>query len=104
MKNFLFYPDSNGGGGKGEDEIAQDILNYLRSHPLASDTLEGIAKWWLMRQRVSESTEVVQRVLERLRDQGLIRECRLAGGRTLYEAIGPEEEENREDTKDANRK
>jgi Fe2+ or Zn2+ uptake regulation protein len=103
MKNVLFHPDSKG-GGKGEDEIAQGILNYLRSHPEASDTLEGIAKWWLMRQRVSESTEVVQRVLERLRDQGLIRECRLAGGSTLYEAIGPEEEENREDTKDANRK
>jgi uncharacterized protein YigA (DUF484 family) len=81
MKNVLFYPDSKGGGGKSEDEIAQDILNYLRSHPEASDTLEGITKWWLIRLRVSDTTEVVRRALERLRDQGLIRERRLAGGK-----------------------
>jgi Fe2+ or Zn2+ uptake regulation protein len=103
MKNVLFHPDSNG-GGKGEDEIAQDILNYLRSHPEASDTLEGIAKWWLMRQRVSDSTEVVWRVLERLRDQGLIHERRLEGGGTLYQASGPEEAENRQDAKSAKKK
>jgi Fe2+ or Zn2+ uptake regulation protein len=80
---------------KDEEAIGQCILSYLRQHPQAGDTLEGIAKWWLMRQRVSESIEVIRRVLERLKDQGLIRERRPAGGSTLYEASGPEEGENR---------
>lgn len=88
-------PGQRDSGPRDEDEIARTILDYLRTHPQASDTLEGVAKWWLMRQRVSESTEVVQRVLQRLRDRGLIRERRLAGGRTLYEASEPEEGENR---------
>ena len=87
-----------------EESIARDILAYLHSHPQASDTLAGIAQWWLMRQRVSESTQVVQRVLERLRDQGLIRERKLTAGSTVYEASGPEEGENRQDAKSAKKK
>jgi hypothetical protein len=97
-------PGTRDSDPRDEDEIARSILDYLRAHPQASDTLEGVAKWWLLRQRVSESTEVVQRVLTRLRDQGLIRERRLAGGGTLYEASGPEEGENRQGAKSTKKK
>lgn len=63
---------------KNEESIARCILNYLRQHPQAGNSLEGTTRWRLVRQRVSESTEVVQGVLERLIDQVLIRERRLA--------------------------
>jgi hypothetical protein len=59
MKYVALHPDWKG-GGKDEDETAQAILKYLKAQPQAGDTLEGIAKWWLVRQRASESTEVVR--------------------------------------------
>jgi len=36
----------------GKKRYLQEILEYLRKHPEASDTLEGIAEWWLLNQRI----------------------------------------------------
>ena len=33
---------------RADSEIAAEILRYLKSNPDASDTSEGIAKWWLL--------------------------------------------------------
>lgn len=46
--------------------IADEILNYLEDHPNAADTAEGIAKWWLSRQRFEESAARVQQALDYL--------------------------------------
>ncbi|MGR8932251.1 MAG: hypothetical protein ACU836_16605 [Gammaproteobacteria bacterium] len=46
--------------------IADEILNYLEDHPNAADTAEGIAKWWLSRQRFEESAALVQQALNYL--------------------------------------
>jgi hypothetical protein len=42
------------------DDIARAIVEYLRAHPDAADTLVGIARWWL-RPRIGP---VVQSALE----------------------------------------
>ena len=68
---------------RGQD-IARRIHSYLETQPHGCDTIEGIAKWWLMGQQLSESIGDVQQALERLKDQGIIEERMIAGNRTRY--------------------
>jgi hypothetical protein len=53
-----------------EKDISQEILGYLRKHPDASDTLEGITEWWLLSQRIHEEARKVKEALTRLVEQG----------------------------------
>jgi hypothetical protein len=48
------------------------ILNYLRNHPNAQDTLEGITEWWLPNEQIQTQTTLVKEALCELVDQGLI--------------------------------
>ena len=65
-------------------EIEDAILAYLRSHPEAADTLEGIVEWWLPRQRYATARAQIARVLGDLVGAGLLRRDRLPGGGELY--------------------
>ena len=56
--------------------IAQEIRNYLTGHPNAADGLEGIAKWWLSRQRYQENLAKVEKALDYLVTEGLIEKIR----------------------------
>jgi hypothetical protein len=62
---------------------AADILAYLRAHPQASDSLEGIVSWWLPA-RFAAARDVVQESLDRLVEQGLVERTRLADGTLVY--------------------
>ncbi|NIR30220.1 MAG: hypothetical protein GWN84_13100 [Gammaproteobacteria bacterium] len=64
--------------------IAREIRNYLATHPDAVDSLEGVVKWWLTRQRYEESTAKVMRALDYLVQQRLISKRVLADGRMVY--------------------
>lgn len=65
------------------DELAELVLGYLRDHPLATDTLRGIAEWWVPRQRIRVDVERLRGALERLVAQGLI-ESTGSGERRRY--------------------
>lgn len=67
-------------------EVERQILQYLRECPQACDTLEGIAKWWVMRQRLNDTVDIVQKALERLKSEGLLDEHKGPGRKTLYSA------------------
>lgn len=54
------------------------------AHPNAADSLEGIAKWWLTRQRFETSVKLVQRALDRLVAQGVLYETTTPGGKSIY--------------------
>ncbi|MCU1264350.1 MAG: hypothetical protein JWM21_668 [Acidobacteria bacterium] len=56
--------------------VAQGILDYLREHPEAQDTLAGIAEWWFPEQEVRNSTATVKEALDELVAAGLISEHR----------------------------
>lgn len=77
--------------GPTDEQVERAILDYLRTKPDAGDTLEGIASWWIARQRVQLGVHVVGRALARLVERGLIE----ASGRPdrawyhLVRAIGP---------------
>jgi hypothetical protein len=52
--------------------VAQEILGYLRQHPKAQDTLEGINAWWLLERRVRSSVAETKNALEELIAQDLV--------------------------------
>jgi Fe2+ or Zn2+ uptake regulation protein len=68
-----------------EDErVAQKILAYLQEHLESGDTVDGISRWWLLRQRVNESVATVRSALSQLAQEGLICERKMADGHTVY--------------------
>jgi hypothetical protein len=62
------------GGTVDEDQVAAEILEYLKERPHAMDTLEGIAEWWLMRQRIRMNVGMLAQVLRRLTERGVLEE------------------------------
>lgn len=64
--------------------IAQSIKRYLDSRPQASETVEGVAKWWLIQQRYSDSLEQVQQALDFLEKNGEVSRIQLADGREVF--------------------
>lgn len=67
-----------------DEKIAREIMSYLQERPHSGDSVEGISRWWVMRQRISESIYAVQQVLEHLQRAGLIYERSMADGRSVY--------------------
>jgi len=57
-----------------EEVLARCVLGYLSEHPQATDTLEGIAEWWVMREQVRVDVKLLERVLHRLAEQGFLEE------------------------------
>ena len=68
------------------EEMSEMILSYLRKHPDAGDTLEGITRWWLEAERIDVSVDEVVEALNSLLRNGLLGriEC---GGIVLYKLI-----------------
>lgn len=65
-------------------DIADAICRYLASRPNAAETIEGVAKWWLLRQRYEDSVESVQQALNLLEEKGEVVRFRLTGGKVMY--------------------
>jgi hypothetical protein len=53
-------------------QIACEILAYLVEHPQASDTLDGIVRWWLLEQKIRRQTAKVKEALAELVREGLV--------------------------------
>ena len=60
-------------------EIARAILHYLHEHPEATDTVEGIAQWWLACEGTERKLKDVEKAVSILLDQGLLEEVRHGG-------------------------
>ncbi len=56
----------------GDKEMGEAIFEYLAEHPQASDTLEGIAEWWIMRQRIRVEVTKLANVLRHLAESSLL--------------------------------
>jgi hypothetical protein len=65
-------------------EIEGAVIGYLRSHPDAADTLDGIVAWWLPRQRYETERARIEAVLASLVARGFLRASGLPGGAELY--------------------
>lgn len=76
--------------------VAQAILDYLRKHPEAQDTLAGIAEWWLPEQEIKNRTATVKEALDELVSVGLISEHEGKDAQISYRLTkrGPQYPEN----------
>ncbi len=61
-----------------------DILAYLADNPDADDTIEGIAQWWLLEQRIRQQIPLVEKALTKLVEKGFVLEQSGSNGRTHY--------------------
>ncbi len=64
-------------------DLASAIEAYLDAHPAAADTAEGIARWWLVRQRVEHTMTQVDAALRLLLDRGSVTHT-MAGSGAVY--------------------
>lgn len=64
-------------------DVAQEISRYINKRPNAAETAEGVTNWWISRQRIEESIEIVENALEYLVQQKKLVK-RSLGRRTLY--------------------
>jgi hypothetical protein len=56
------------------DETAREILDHLRRHPGAADSLEGLARWRLVEATVWRTLDETERALHWLVARGWVRE------------------------------
>jgi hypothetical protein len=64
--------------------IAQQIRAYLDAHPKATDTVEGIAGWWLPQPEAGADPEWVQQALDYLVARHEVISIRSADGQVFY--------------------
>lgn len=70
-------------------DIASAISRYLTSRPDACDTIDGIARWWLARQRYEDSLLLVQEALDHLESSGEVLKLPMPGGKVAYRRLPP---------------
>lgn len=66
------------------ENVANAIRRYISSRPNATETVEGVARWWLVRQRYEDSVEVVQEALNYLEAEGKVTKIKVPGGKVVY--------------------
>lgn len=64
--------------------IARAISRYLASRPDACDTVEGIAHWWLLRQRYEDALPRVAQALDFLVTTGEVTKLQGVGDVVMY--------------------
>ena len=71
---------------KDQRQAYQHILGYLLDNPDAGDTLEGIADWWLIKQRIRFETLTVAQAVAQLVNDGLVSAQQGPDSRIIYRA------------------
>lgn len=66
------------------EDVANAINRYISTRPNATETVEGVARWWLVRQRYEDSVEVVQQALNYLESVGKVTKLKVPGGKVVY--------------------
>jgi hypothetical protein len=70
-------------------EPRREIIEYLRSHPEAADTVDGILDWWIPTQLYENAKYEIQQVLREMVAQGLIEDVLLGNEHRLYRLPNP---------------
>lgn len=72
------------GNSKDDFDVARDILRYFTRNPQAADTVEGVARWRLLDERIHSDLERVTRAMAWLVSRGLLVKEPLAGSAAIF--------------------
>jgi hypothetical protein len=95
-KNPWRLPGTTGANGPDkpmapeQHAILRGILAYLNEHPNSQDTVEGIAEWWLLHQRIQDSVTATEQALDELVERELVFREEGPDGRRMYR-LNPEQ-------------
>ena len=67
------------------------LAQYLRDHPHASDSAEGIRRWWLP-EGLSVTLDELEKALTWMKQQGLIDDTQAADGRVRFRRIASDDQ------------
>jgi 23S rRNA pseudoU1915 N3-methylase RlmH len=70
--------------GRSKSERQAEILSYFLRHPQSADTLEGVARWRLMEERILTTVEETREAIESLVAQEYLSRIPTAGYVPLY--------------------
>ncbi|MBL8526223.1 MAG: hypothetical protein JNL68_00915 [Burkholderiales bacterium] len=65
-------------------DVAVVIRRYLSDHPRASDSLEGVQRWWLAEGAVEAPGPTVQQALDQLVKKGTVVRKLMPDGTVVY--------------------
>jgi len=68
------------------EATAEAIRRYLQEHTNASDTVDGVLRWWLGRHEFAMPGDHVKEALERLIAEGVVTRWTLLDGTVIYAA------------------
>jgi hypothetical protein len=80
-------------GAAADPEITKQVLSYFLHNPQAADTLEGIARWRLLEERLQRSLRQTDEAVRWLVEKGYLQEIAPAGSVKLYR-LNPEHEDD----------
>jgi hypothetical protein len=72
------------GSTKRRQALMRQILQYLKAHPDAKDTVGGILKWWLPGHPIEWKEEEVQEILDDFVSKGWLAKRALSLSQQLY--------------------
>jgi hypothetical protein len=70
---------------KPKPQIARQVLSYFIRNPQATDSLEGIARWRLLQERIHRTVQETNAALMWLVSEGYLREVLNPGADRLYQ-------------------
>ena len=73
-----------------QEELANLILSHFAAHPDASDTIIGVAGWWIDASDLGVSEQDVKSALDLLCQRGLVYEKRIPNSLSLYSLRSPQ--------------
>jgi hypothetical protein len=73
------------------EAVAAAILEHLQAHPLAADSVQGVARWWLGPRLATVSLTQVEQALELLVAREAMRRLSLMDGTLLYSMALPQQ-------------
>ena len=85
------------------DRIAAALERYVAMHPCASDTIEGIQRWWLRGEYPAIDLRLLALALDRLVSRGAMVRRVLPGGGVVFSGSAPRAAARRHDLPDPHR-
>ena len=71
-------------GTQPEREIVKQVLSYFLRNPKATDSLEGVAHWRLLEERVHRSLRQTELAVAWLVSHGFVQEIQTAGSARVF--------------------